>query len=111
MCTMTWCNYNAKQTVDHVMYTFSLDIFLYNLLWTDIGELYLFYVSEINNIQLTDVRSTTDVRPNIHFVFHTFTCITNDCEAREQTQNCENLQKCPDLIIINSNKQSLEIVL
>ena len=40
-----------------------------------------------------------------------FYCITNDCEAREQTQNCENLQKCPDLIIINSSKQSLEIVL
>ena len=27
MCTMTWCNYNC-QTVDHVKYTFSLDIFL-----------------------------------------------------------------------------------
>ena len=38
MSTMTWCNHNAKQSI--IMY----------LLWTDIGELYLFYVSEINNI-------------------------------------------------------------
>ena len=34
--------------VDHVMYTFSLDICSRNLLY---GKLYLFYVSEINNIQ------------------------------------------------------------
>ena len=52
-------NSRLVHPVDHVMYTFSLDICTRNLLMDrPIGKLYLFYVSEINNIQFKKILFT-----------------------------------------------------
>ena len=39
-------------------------------------------------------RNHVEMSPLLCKKFHKFTCIINDCEARENTHNCENLQKC-----------------
>ena len=48
--------------------SFSRDCIRYNItIWTDIGELYLCYVSEINNIQSNSIQF--NIKPCRHITF------------------------------------------
>ena len=41
-----------------------------------------------------------------------FTCITNDCEAKEKTHNCENLQKmCVKTLLVTLTILSSNLLL